>query len=140
MHPKNSIAPPGAQQLAPKRPYESCAGFDYYEVQAVYASEGFKVSYPGLLDETLAIELQGMLQPEVENNTVRIVWAAGWAQDFDRFLKMDERMTDMVRSVRSAERPGHEFLARLGQFGPYEGYAPQNGESESVARELEERS
>ena len=133
MHPKNTTAPPEAQQAQSKR-YNECQGFEYFEVQVIHAVEGFKTSYPGVLDEALAIEFKAMLDVEFEPSSVRIAWVAGWKQDIERVRRMSERMTDMIKSVRSAARPGLELRARLGQFGPYEGYAPQNAQSENVAR------
>jgi hypothetical protein len=133
--PKNTTAPPKAQQL-PKSLAE-CAGFEYFEVQVVGADAGFKHSYPGLLDEAIAKELKSMLEPEVYPNSVGIIWAAGWADQFEGFLRTDGVMTDLIKSVRSAERPGNELRARLGQFGPYEGYAPRSARSEIVARDSE---
>lgn len=135
MQPKNTTAPPKAQHL-PKSLAE-CAGFEYFEVQVIYEEAGFKHSYPGLLDEDFAKELKAMLEPEVYPNPVRIIWAGGWAPEFDRFLRMDGFMTDLIKSVRSAELPGNELRARLGQFGPYEGYAPRSAQSQNVAPDTE---
>jgi len=133
MKSENSTTPSKAQH--PRRLLAECAGFEYFEVQVVYEEAGFKHSYPGLLDEEVAKELKAILEPEVYPNPVRIVWAGGWAPEFDRFLRMDGFMTDLIKSVRSAERPGNELRARLGQFGSYEGYAPQNTQSEIVAQD-----
>lgn len=119
-------------------PFDERAGFTYYEVRVVYEDAGFKQTYPGVLDECLALELKAMLEQEVAPYPVSISWVAGWAKGFESFLRMNDRVTDMIQSVRSAERPGHEFLARLGQFGPYEGYAPQNTQAGSVAPNLSE--
>ena len=137
-HPKNTTAPPKAQHLP--RSVADRAGFTYFEVQVVYEEARSKRSYPGLLDEAVARELKSILEQEVCSHSVRIIWAAGWSAEFEEFLRMDERMTDLIKSVRSAERPGYELCARLGQFGPYEGYAPQNDETHNVARESEVQS
>lgn len=134
-HPKNTTAPPKAQHLPPRQPFEARRGFTYYEVQVVYEDVGIKRTYPGVQDESLALELKGMIELEVAPYPVRILWIAGQEEEVERFLRMESRVTDMIKSVRSADRPGHEFMARLGQFGPYEGYAPQNAQSENVARE-----
>lgn len=74
-----------------------------------------------------------MLEKEVAPHPVQIQWWAGMDAEFDNFLVGNERIEDMIQSVRSAERPGHEFLVRLGCFGRYEGYAPQKIQSENVA-------
>lgn len=136
MHPKNSTPPKKAQHLA--KSLVECAGFEYFKVIVAFEDTGCGHSYPGLLDEEIAKELKSMLDPDVYPNPVRIIWAAGWAAEFDRFLRMDGFMTDLIKSVRSAERPGNELRARLGQFGSYEGYAPQNAQSENVARDSAE--
>ncbi|RMT70392.1 hypothetical protein ALP43_02492 [Pseudomonas azotoformans] len=133
------VSVPKSVSITPTaQPFDGRAGFTYYEVQVVYEDAGLKQTYPGVLDECLALELKAMLEPEVAPYPVRISWVAGWAKGFENFLRMNDRVTDMIQSVRSAERPGHEFLARLGQFGPYEGYAPQNSQAESVAPNLSE--
>jgi len=131
-HLKSTTAPPKAQHLP--RSLSDRAGFTYFEVQVVYEEAGFKRSYPGVLDEAVARELKSILEQEVSPHSVRIIWAAGWSAEFEEFLRVDERMTDLIKSVRSAERPGFELCARLGQFGPYEGYSPHSVQSENVAR------
>ena len=45
--------------------FDERAGFTYYEVQVVYEDAGLKQTYPGVLDECLALELKAMLEPEV---------------------------------------------------------------------------
>lgn len=135
MHPKNTTAPPNAQHLPPKQPFEHRRGFTYHECQVIYEDAGFKRSYPGVQDKRLALELKAMLEPEVAPYPVRVVWIAGQESDVESFLRMEERVTDMIKSVRSADRPGHEFMARLGMFGPYEGYATQSQQSENVSRD-----
>jgi hypothetical protein len=131
-HPKNTTALPKAQHLP--RSLSDRTGFTYFEVQVVYEEAGFKRSYPGVFDESIARELKSILEQEVSPRSVRIIWAAGWSAEFEEFLRADERMTDLIKSVRSAERPGYELCARLGQFGPYEGYSPHSVQSENVAR------
>lgn len=113
--------------------FEARRGFTYYVVQVVYAEAGLKQTYPGVLDKAVALEFKAMLEQEVSPCPVQIQWWAGMDDEFDSFLIGNERVEDMIQSVRSAERPGHEFLARLGFFGPYEGYAPQNLQSENAA-------
>ncbi len=119
MHPKNTTAPPKAQHLP--RSVADRTGFTYFQVQVVCEETGSKRPYPGVLDEAIAQELKSILEQEVSPHSVRIIWAAGWSAEFEEFLRMDERMTDLIKSVRSAERPGYELCARLGQFGDYEG-------------------
>lgn len=143
------VRSPVAERVAPKprlvralksvttssteQPFEVLRGFTYYVVQVVYVEAGLKQTYPGVLDECMALELKAMLEQEVSPCPVQIQWWAGMDDEFDNFLAKNERMEDMIRSARSAERPGHEFLARLGYFGLYEGYAPQKIQSENVA-------
>lgn len=134
MHPKNTTAPPGAQHIPVELPTWNGGGFEYWEVQVRYETEGRKVIYPGVLDKDLAYEFQEMLRDEVQPGVVTIIWAAGVAPEYELFELRSDRMRDLIVSVRSAVRPGYEFLARLGQFGPYEGYATQNDESENVSR------
>jgi hypothetical protein len=122
-HPENTTAPPKAQQSVPRQPFEDRRGFTYYEVQVIYEDAGLKQTYPGMQDETLALELKAMIEPEVAPYPVRILWIAGHGDESGDFLRMESRVTDMIKSVRSADRPGHEFMARLGQFGPYTGLA-----------------
>ncbi|MBA6043782.1 hypothetical protein [Pseudomonas lactis] len=136
-HAKNTTAPSKAQHPALRQPFEARRGFTYYEVQVIYEDAGFKRTYPGVQDEALALELKGMIEPEVAPYPVRILWIAGQEDEVESFLRMESRATDMIKSVRSADRPGQEFMARLGLFGPYEGYAPQNAQSENVARKEE---
>lgn len=133
-HPKNTTAPPRAQQSSQERPYPSLRGFEYFVVQVVHETEGFKTSFPGVLDESLAMELRSMLQTEFSPDSVQVVWVAGWDAELSTVLRMSDRMTDMIKSVRSAERPGREFLERLGRFGPYLGYASQNSTDQNVPR------
>lgn len=120
------------------QPFEARRGFTYYVVQVVYAEAGLKQTYPGVLDKSVALELKALLEQEISPCPVQIQWWAGMDDEFDAFLIGNERMEDMIKSVRSADRPGHEFLARLGFFGPYEGCAPQNSRAESVALNLSE--
>ncbi len=137
-HPKNTTAPPEAQLPRPQQPFEALGSFTYYEVQVVHEDAGFTRSFPGVQDECLAVELKAMPEPEVSPHAVRISWVAGQEDQVEDFLRMEDRMTDMIRSLRSAACPGHEFMARLGQFGPYEGYATQNADSKIVSRTSQE--
>ncbi len=134
-HQKNTTVRPKAQHR-PSRPRpEPLRGFTYYEVQVLYEDAGLKRTYPGVQDKHLALELKGMLEPEHAPYPVRLLWIAGQEEEVESFLRMEYRVTDMIKSVRSADRPGHEFMARLGQFGSYEGYAPRSAQSENVAGE-----
>ncbi|NWB08931.1 hypothetical protein HX862_13550 [Pseudomonas sp. D5002] len=121
-----------------EQPLEVRRGFTYYVVQVVYAEAGLKQTYPGVLDKCMALELKALLEQEVSPCPVQIQWWAGMGDEFDSFLIRNKRMEDMIQSVRSAERPGHEFLARLGFFGPYEGYTPQSSRTGIVAPNLSE--
>ncbi len=124
---KSVDTPPTAQSFEDRR------GFTYYVVQVVYADAGLNQTYPGVLDKCVALEFKAMLEKEVAPHPVEIQWWAGMEAEFDKFLIGNDRMEDMIQSVRSAERPGHELLARLGHFGRYEGYAPQKIQPENVA-------
>lgn len=135
MQVENTTAPPKAQHRPPRQPFEDRRGFTYYVVQVIYEDAGLKRSYPGVQDESLALELKTMIEPEVAPYPVHLAWIAGQESEVDNFLRMESRVTDMIKSVRSAYRPGHEFMSRLGQFGPYEGYAPRNAQTQNVAQE-----
>lgn len=123
MKSENITAPSKAQHPRSMQRISAIQGFTYYEVQVIYEDAGFKRSYPGVQDESLALELKAMLEPENAPYPVRLAWIAGQEAEVERFLRMESRVIDMIKSVRTADRPGHEFMARLGQFGPYEGYA-----------------
>ncbi len=125
MHPKNTTAPPKEQQRGSARSLGMFIGFTYYEVQVTFKAEGLRQTFPGLQSEPLADEFRSILEPVFAPNPVRIVWAAGQEEEADAFLIAESRLTDMIISVRTADRPGHELLSRLGYFGPYEGCAPQ---------------
>ncbi|MCJ7957239.1 MAG: hypothetical protein MUW57_11980 [Pseudomonas sp.] len=135
MKSENSTTPLKAQHLPSRQRPEPLRGFTYYSVQVIYDDAGLKRTYPGVQDKHLALELKEMLEPENAPYPVRLLWIAGQENEVDAFLRMESRVIDMIKSVRSAERPGHEFMARLGQFGPYEGYAPRSEQSENVARD-----
>lgn len=135
MQNENTTAPKKAQQLPPVPRFEALRGFTYYEVQVVREAAGFKTTYPGVQDKSLALELKSMLELECAPHPVRLLWIAGQEDEVESFLRMESRVTDLIKSVRSADRPGHEFMARLGQYGPYEGYAPHSAQSENVARD-----
>lgn len=122
MQAKNTIAPPKAQHLPLRQRPEPLRGFTYYSVQVIYEDAGIKRTYPGVQDEALALELKAMLEPEHGHRPVRLLWIAGQEEEAESFLRMESRVTDLIKSVRSEDRPGHEFMARLGEFGPYEGY------------------
>lgn len=102
----------------------------YYQVTVMPAGDSVRLSMPGLRTEELAEELAQILRPCFPSRNVRVAWtAADPADNLDSFLDQNARMTDMIISVRSAASPGHELLSRLGYFGAYEGYAPQNERS-----------
>ncbi|WP_138449814.1 hypothetical protein [Pseudomonas edaphica] len=103
--------------------FEARRGFTYYVVKVIYANAGLQQTFPGVLDKCVALEFKAMLETEVAPYPVQIQWWAGMEAEFDSFLVGNDRMEDLIQSVRSAERPGHELLARLGCFGRYEGYA-----------------
>lgn len=135
MQNENTTAAPKAQHRPLRQPFEATRGFTFYEVQVVYEDAGTKLTFPGVQDESLALELKEMIEPEVAPYPVRILWIAGQGEEVERFLRMESRVTDMIKSVRSADRPGQEFMARLGRFGPYEGYAPRSAQAQNVAQE-----
>lgn len=138
MHPKNTTAPPGAQHIPLESSASDIAGFEFWEVRVRYEEEGSTRIFPGVLEEKLAYELRDILRPEVSPGVVGVIWAGAEGRNYAWFEARSDQVCDMIISVRTAERPGHEYLARLGQFGPYEGYATQNAESENVSRTTSE--
>ena len=135
-HPKNTTAPPEAQQTTFKSPRGGIAGFEYWEVRVRYEEEGLTSVFPGVLDEDLAYEFVDILRPEVSPGVVSVIWAGGLGCDYAFFKARSDRVSDLIISVRTAERPGHEYLARIGQFGPCVGYATQNSDCENVSRRV----
>lgn len=128
-HPKINTAPPKEQLGDSARSLGMLIGFTYYEVQVLFKAEGLRQTFPGLQSESLAGEFRSILEPVFAPNPVRIVWAAGQEEEAPGFLLAESRLTDMIMSVRTADQPGRELLARLGYFGPYEGLAPQNSDA-----------
>lgn len=136
MHPKNTTAPPGAQDITLVSPLSDISGFEFWEVRVRYEDEGVTRTFPGVLEEKLAFELRDILQAEVSPAVVDVIWAGAEGRDYAWFEARHDKICDMIISVRTAERPGHEFLARLGQFGPNVGYGIQKTESQSVSQTL----
>ena len=101
----------------------------YHQVTVRLMEYGVRFSFPGLRSESLALELADMLRPCFPGQAIQVIWvAAGPHEDIEQCRVVDLRMTDMIVSVRTAAKPGHEFLSRLGYFGEYEGPAPQRSD------------
>ncbi|MFJ4056545.1 hypothetical protein ACIPZC_24285 [Pseudomonas sp. NPDC089743] len=124
-HPKNTTAPSRAQHPPRSKKLGVLTGFTYYEIQILLREEQMRLRLPGLQSEGLALELKSILGPVFPSEEIRIAWVAGVEEEREEFLIADSRFADMIISVRSAERPGHELLARLGLWGAYQNLAPQ---------------
>ncbi|WP_341522972.1 hypothetical protein AABC73_06880 [Pseudomonas sp. G.S.17] len=130
--PKNTTAPPLTQ--LPAIQDDDLRGFIYYQVnvrQDGIGLQGYPIIWLGL-----AIELLEMFRPEYPEGRLYIQKVAAELSEFDEISQSSERHKDLIFSVREAERPGHEYLARLGYFGEYDS-APQNEKQQIVARESE---
>jgi len=128
-HPKNTTAPSRAQHQPRSQKLGVLTGFTYYELQILLREEQMRLRLPGLQSEELAVELKSILEPVFPSEEIRIAWVAGVEEEREEFLIVDSRLADMVISVRSAECPGHELLARLGFWGAYQNLAPQKPSS-----------
>lgn len=129
LHPKNTTAPPVAQEPA-ELPYKIPRGFIYFSVDLqtpVIRQTGLPI-----LVKALAVELYLALSVEFRDSGVEVIIQAYAADAEDRksFERRASRNKDLIISCRSADRPGHEYLARLGQYGEYDPRqpAPQNEE------------
>lgn len=131
--PENSTAPP-PKQLSDIQ-HDDLRGFIYYQVnvrQCGVRLQGYPIIWLGL-----AVELLEMLRPEYPEGVICIQKVAAELNEFADISLTSERQKDLIISVRTADRPGHEYLARLGSFGPYES-APRNEQSQIVARDASE--
>ncbi|WP_311968888.1 hypothetical protein [Pseudomonas baltica] len=92
-----------------------------------------------ILDKNLALELRPAIASAVPDVRVIVQTCAGDAEDFEIVTPRAARNRDLIISCRSADRPGHEYLARLGQFGRYDPRqsAPQNEEVPFRGAQLE---
>lgn len=83
-----------------------------------------------ILDRALALELRSAIASAIPDVRVIVQACAGDAEDLKTVAPRAARNRDLIISCRSAERPGHEYLARLGQFGANDlrQSAPQNNE------------
>jgi hypothetical protein len=125
MHPKNTTALSRAQHPPISRKLGVLTGFTYYEIEILFREEQMRLRLPGLQSEAMAVELKSILEPVFPFQEIRIAWVAGMEEEFEEFLIGDSRFEDMIISVRTAERPGHELLARMGLWGAYKNLAPQ---------------
>lgn len=126
---KNTTAPPGAQGSS-DIPVEADIprGFVWYCVDQILPN--LRIQGQPILDKDLALELRAAIAPWVPDFRVIIQTCAGDAEDFEIVAPRAARNRDLIISCRSADRPGLEYLARLGQFGRYDPRqsAPQNDE------------
>jgi hypothetical protein len=108
--PENTTAPPTAQE--PDR------GLIFYLVMVKQS----KMTLQGqpLWSRELAEELLIMLQPEFPDRDLYIQPYSAPAAAFADIAGTCERHKDMVVSCRSAEHPGHEYLARMGILAMYD--------------------
>jgi hypothetical protein len=126
MHPKNTTAPPGAQ-VSSDIPVEVDIprGSVWYCVDQILPN--IRIQGLPIFDKKLAIELRSAIASAVPDFRVIVQACAGDAEDLKTVAPSAARNRDLIISCRSAERPGHEYLARLGQFGAYDPHqsAPQ---------------
>ncbi|RMN59599.1 hypothetical protein [Pseudomonas savastanoi] len=129
LHSKNTTAPPVAQEPS-EIPNKTPSGFIYYTVDVrtpVIRQTGLPI-----LVKALAVELYLALSIEFRDPRFEVIIQACAADAEDRksFERRAARNKDLIISCRSADRPGHEYLARLGQYGEYDPRqpAPQNEE------------
>lgn len=127
MHPKNTTAPPGAQ-VSSDIPVEADMprGFVWFTVDQVLPN--IRIQGMPILDRALALELRSAIASAIPDVRVIVQACAGDSEDIKTVAPRAARNRDLIISCRSSGRPGHEYLARLGQFGPYDPRqsAPQN--------------
>ncbi|WP_149036681.1 hypothetical protein, partial [Pseudomonas syringae group genomosp. 7] len=128
LHPKNTTAPPVAQEPL-ELPSKTLCGFVYFSVDV--QSAAIRQTGLPILVKALAVELYLALSAEFPEPAYEVIiqTCAGHAEDFKSVQRRAARNKDLIISCRSAERPGHEYLARLGQYGEYDPRqpAPQKG-------------
>jgi len=107
---KNTTAPPTAQVSV-----EPCFG---YWVVMVKQSKMTLQGVP-LISKGLAVELARMLLPEFPGRELYVQAFNFPAELSDELKTVASRNKDMVISCRSADRPGHEYISRLGHQGMY---------------------
>lgn len=138
MHPKNTTAPPGAQ-VSPDIPVEAgiSRGVVWYCVDQILPN--LRIQGQPILDKDLALELRSAIAPAVPEFRVIVQACASDAEDLKTVAPRAARNRDLIISCRSAKRPGHEYLARLGQFGAYDPRqsAPRNDEVPFRGAQLE---
>lgn len=129
MHAKNTTAPPVAQgpsEILTKIP----SGFIYYTVDV--RTPAIRQTGLPILVKALAVELYLALSVEFQEQGFEVIIhaCAADAEDRKSFELRASRNKDLIISCRSADRPGHEYLARLGQYGEYDPRqpAPRNEE------------
>ena len=133
LHPKNTTAPPVAQEPS-EIPNKIPRGFIYYTVDVqtpVIRQTGLPI-----LVKALAVELYLALSVEFRDPGFEVIIQACAADAEDRksFERRASRNKDLIISCRSADRPGHEYLARLGQYGEYDPRQPAPQKATSANR------
>lgn len=123
MHAENTTAPPVAQEPA-VLPYKIPRGFIYFSVDLqtpVIRQTGLPI-----LVKALAVELYLALSVEFRDSGVEVIIqaCAADAEDHKSIARRASRNKDLIISCRSADRPGHEYLARLGHYGQYDPLQP----------------
>ncbi len=138
MHPKNTTAPPRAQESSDIQvEADMPLGLIWFTVDQVLPN--IRIQGMPILDKNLALELRPAIASAVPDVRVIVQTCAGDAEDFEIVTPRAARNRDLIISCRSADRPGHEYLARLGQFGRYDPRqsAPQNEEVPFRGAQLE---
>lgn len=137
-HPENTTAPPGAQAslsspISPDVPRD----FVWYCVDQILPN--LRIQGQPIFDKDLALELRSAIASAVPEFRVIVQVCTGDAEDLKTVAPRAARNRDLIISCRSAKRPGHEYLARLGQFGAYDPRqsAPRNDEVPFRGAQLE---
>ena len=125
MHLKNSIAPSLAQESMASD-VDIPQGFIWFTVDQVMPH--LRIQGCPILNKGLAVELYMSLAAQLSGVRIVIQACAGDAEDYRLVSVQASRHKDLIISCRSADSPGHEYLARMGQFGEYDPFqaAPQN--------------
>lgn len=135
MHPKNTTASPGLQHPpATNAAEQELRGFVWMALSV--RINGVSHQTLPMLNKGLAVELLEMFAMEFPKESLRILQFGAPIEDLDGIKLVASRNKDLIISIRSAERPCHEYWARLGFWGEYSrsSSAPQNGISQNVAQ------
>lgn len=115
---KNTTAPPETQ--AGSRVTNKVSAFDVYLVM-VKTSQIVLQGLPVMeADRALAEKLAEMLKPEYPGRAIYIRRCSYPISEFSSVARVASRNRDMIINCLTADRPGHEYLARLGSNAMYD--------------------